>query len=108
MLAQWAAEGHREPLLLGGPDSQRLWEAVAGPPPSGQRHCALPECGIAGDRLQACSRCRAAFYWYAGRGRGKGAHAAGAAAQRACSLGAPTTCATTRFRRQLIMQACIH
>ena len=61
--AQWAAEGHHEPLALGGPDSQRLWEAVAAAPPSGQRQWSLPECGVTGDRLQACSRCRVAFYW---------------------------------------------
>lgn len=60
---QWRAEGHTEPLVLGGPHSQRLWDAVAAPPPGGQRTCALPECGVAGDRLQNCSRCRAAYYW---------------------------------------------
>lgn len=58
MLAAKAAEGGRGPLYLGSEESERMYQAVAAAP--SQRECTV--CGMRGDRLKICSRCRTAHY----------------------------------------------
>lgn len=55
-----AEQGGRGPLMLGSQRAAALYEAVAAPP--GQRRCGLPSCGLRGDRLQKCTRCKSACY----------------------------------------------